>query len=366
MDIPIDAELYHILKRLDALGFPSIVVGGYVRDALLGISSKDADIEVYRATCEQLADALGEFGRVDLVGKSFGVVKLRVGDVQYDFAIPRTESKIGVGHREFLSMFNPEMKPREAAARRDLTVNAIGWDPVRKELHDYYGGVRDLRDGVLRATSDAFAEDPLRVLRVVQFAARFDMSVEPRTANMCRNLAAEYETLPHERIAEEWMKLAIKGRRFQRMFDALLATGWIEFYPEIQGIVNVPQDPEWHPEGPVHVHTAHAMDAAAAIADRDRMQGDDRATLVFATMAHDLGKAATTRSADVRGQRRIVSRGHDDAGTDLAVSLLQRMGIKIDIIRRVEKLVANHMAHISMAGHPTVKALRRCGCSRRA
>src|SRR5580658_8348487 len=207
MLLTIPSSLEAILRDLDGAGFRALVVGGAVRDALLGLEQKDFDIEVYGISYDRLADFLSRYGRVDLVGKSFGVVKL----AGFDFSIPRRENKIGPHHRGFLTTFDESITPQEAASRRDFTINAIAYDPIRGEALDFFGGREDLRNRVLRATSAAFSEDPLRVLRGMQFACRFDLTVDPATAEMCRALAGnycagEYATLARERIAEEFMK----------------------------------------------------------------------------------------------------------------------------------------------------------------
>src|SRR5262249_15277608 len=160
-----------IVRELDAAGYRALVVGGAVRDALLGLRPKDFDIEVYGISYQRLAEMLGRHGRVDLVGQSFGVVKVHpTTELQYDFSVPRRDSKFGLKHRDFQARFDESITPPEAASRRDFTINAMAYDPVACELLDFFGGAEDLSNGVLRATSDAFSEDPLRVLRGMQFA----------------------------------------------------------------------------------------------------------------------------------------------------------------------------------------------------
>jgi len=285
---PVVAELRHG-------GFRALVVGGSVRDALLGHEAKDTDIEVYGVSYNRLAEILSRHGRVDLVGTSFGVIKFTPpGGHTYDFSLPRRDSKTGRGHRDFLSTFDQSITPREAASRRDFTINAMAYDPITAELLDFFGGRQDLERHTLRATSEAFAEDPLRVLRGMQFACRFDLAVDPATAEMSRSIAGEYSTLPRERVAEEFMKWAVKSRHPGRIAEYLGATGWMVHFPEIAQLFGVPQDPEWHPEGDVGVHTMYVLDEAARIAARDGLEDDDRAVLLFAALAHDFAKPATT------------------------------------------------------------------------
>ncbi len=264
MSVSLPPVLERIVLDLRAAGFRALVVGGAVRDALLGIDSKDVDIEVYGISYDRLAVFLEPYGRIDLVGRSFGVVNFMAGDGNAcHFSVPRRDSRIGLGHRDFLSAFDEGFTPREAASRRDFTINALSFDPVTGELLDFFHGREDLQNRILRATSEAFSEDPLRVLRGMQFACRFDLSLDPSTAAKCGSIADQYSTLAKERVAEEFMKWALKSARPGRIAGYLSESGWLKDFPEIERIIGVPQDPEWHPEGDVGAHTMHVVDAAA-------------------------------------------------------------------------------------------------------
>jgi tRNA nucleotidyltransferase (CCA-adding enzyme) len=353
-------ELDRIVRDLHAAGFRALIAGGAVRDDLLGLAPKDFDVEVYGVSFEVLKDLLAHHGRIDLVGQSFGVVKLTVsGGAAYDFSLPRRDSKVGRAHRDFLATFDPDISPKEAASRRDFTINAMAFDPVANELLDYFGGREDLRNGVLRATSEAFREDPLRVLRGMQFACRFNLTVDPATAEQCGAIVHEYSTIAQERVAEEFMKWAIKGSHAGRIAEYLVATGWIVHFPEIANILGVPQDPEWHPEGDVGVHTMLVVDAAARIAERDSLEGDDRAVLLFAALAHDFAKAGTTEKRERNGVLRWTAHGHEAAGGPLARAFLERIGIKPAIVEQVVPLVENHLAHSSLRNDVTPRTVRR-------
>jgi tRNA nucleotidyltransferase (CCA-adding enzyme) len=339
-------QLQPILDAIQAAGGQPLIVGGAVRDILLGHSPKDLDVEVYQLDVERLAVALAPFGRIDAVGRSFGVLKLRTpAGQEFDFALPRRESKIGAGHRGFLAAPDPTMTPQEAAARRDFTINAMAITPDGRVL-DFFGGQDDLRARILRHTTIAFAEDPLRVLRGMQFAARFDLRLAPATAALCRQLLAEAPTLAIERVWAEWWKWATKGVRPSAGLRVLEETGWLSLYPELAALVDCPQDKDWHPEGSVFIHSLHVCDVAAAIAEREGLEGEQRAVLLFAALCHDLGKPSTT-SHHVDGH--IRSPGHDQAGVALAESLLRRIGCPQDIIAQVVPLVREHMVHIGMA-----------------
>jgi tRNA nucleotidyltransferase (CCA-adding enzyme) len=352
--------LEEILRDLNAAGYRALIVGGAVRDALLGLRPKDFDIEVYGAAYDKLAALLARAGRVDLVGKSFGVVKLTVPELDtIDFSVPRIENKTGIHHRDFHTVFDETITPRQAATRRDFTINALAYDPIRDELLDFFHGEEDLRDRILRATSSAFSEDPLRVLRGMQFACRFDLTLDPETAEVSRGIAGEYATLARERVAEEFMKWAIKSAHPGRIAGYLRATGWMLHFPELAALAGVPQDPEWHPEGDVEVHTMLVLNAAARVADRERLEGDDRAVLLFAALSHDFAKATTTALRDREGRMRWTSFGHEAEGGPLARAFLERIGIKSTIVEQVVPLVENHLASSSIGRDVTPRAVRR-------
>ena len=353
-------ELDRIIRALHAAGYRALIAGGAVRDDLLGLDPKDFDIEVYGVSFDVLAGLLADHGRIDLVGQSFGVVKLTVtGGRIYDFSIPRRDSKIGRAHRDFLATFDPAITPEEAAGRRDFTINAMAFDPVANELLDFFGGREDLKNHILRATSEAFREDPLRVLRGMQFVCRFDLTIDPATAVACRAIAHEYSTIAQERVAEELMKWAIKSAHPGRIAAYLVATGWVVHFPEIAKILEVPQDPEWHPEGDVGVHTMLVLDAAAQIAARDLLNNDERAVLLFAALSHDFAKAGTTALRERHGILRWTAHGHEAAGGPLARAFLERIGIKPAIVDQVVPLVENHLAHSSLRNDVTPRTVRR-------
>ena len=353
LTLPHDLEA--TLRGLDAAGFRAILVGGAVRDALLGLQPKDFDVEVYRISYDRLAGFLAGFGPVDLVGKSFGVVKF----AGHDFSIPRRESKTGVHHRDFETTFDESITPQEAASRRDFTINAIGYDPVRGEILDFFGGQQDLKNRILRATSQAFSEDPLRVLRGMQFTCRFDLRVDMETAEMCKSIVDTYGTIARERVAEEFMKWAVKADHPGRIAAYLAITGWSVHFPEIARLKGVPQDPEWHPEGDVSIHTMLVLDAAARVAEREGVEGDERAVLLFAALTHDFAKATTTELRERDGRMRWTSWSHEAEGGPMAREFLERIGIKAAIVSHVVPLVENHLASSSSGREPTARAIRR-------
>lgn len=350
------------LHALRAAGGRPHLAGGCVRDWLLGLEPKDFDIEVFGLDFERMQRALAAFGPTDVVGRSFGVLKVRLGGVEYDFALPRRESKTGAGHRGFAVEPEPELSEADAAARRDFTLNAIAYDPIADRLIDPHGGERDLRARVLRHTSAAFVEDPLRVLRAFQFAARFEFQIAPETAALCRSIKDSFRELPLERVWGEWDKWCTKSVKPSAGLHVLKATGWLSFFPEIAMLDGLPQEPEWHPEGDVFVHTCHCLDAL--VQQPTWRQGDARArrVLSLAVLAHDFGKATTTQFAERRRQMRWISPGHEAAGGPLAETFLLRIGAPHELIESVRPLVVNHLAHhqgSAMLRDTTVRRLAR-------
>lgn len=233
-------QLQSILGAIEDAGGRALIVGGAVRDMLMGQDAKDLDIEVYGLDVDRLIGVLARFGRVDAVGRSFGVLKMRLPDGrELDVSLPRRESAAGA--RGALGAPDPAMTPREAAARRDFTWNALALNPAG-ELLDFFGGAADLRAGIIRHTSAAFGEDPLRVLRAMQFAARFDMRLAPETVTLCRTLLPLAPDLAIERVWGEWLKWAIKGKRPSAGLRVLEETGWIGLYPELEALIGCLQD----------------------------------------------------------------------------------------------------------------------------
>ncbi len=332
----LDEELAEVLTRVSrtiaAAGGRAWLVGGVVRDGFLGLSISDLDLEVFGLPAVDLRAVLEKEFELDLVGQSFGIIKLRRWPI--DIGLPRREAKIGLGHKGFEVHSDPGMSLKEAAARRDFTLNAVYCDPLTGEVEDPFGGLDDLAHGKLRHTSPAFGEDPLRVLRSMQLAARFDLEVVPETVEICRSI--EPEGLTSERIFGEWTKLVTLGKVPSRGLAFLKECGWLQYFPELAALPGVPQDPAWHPEGDVWVHTLHCLDAFAA-----EKVGHPWEDLVvgLAVLCHDLGKPDTTTSEDGV----IRSLGHEERGVTLTEEFLGRMTSHRKLLAEVTPLVAEHM-----------------------
>ncbi len=339
--IPLEGDLSpaaEIVAAVAGAGGRALLVGGCVRDALLGERPKDVDIEVYGLPAAILKKTLsGKFSVIE-VGQAFGVFKLRGHAI--DVSLPRRESKTGTGHTGFCVQGDPHMDIAEASARRDFTVNSIYWDPATGEIIDPHGGRSDLAKKILRHTSPAFSEDPLRVLRAMQFAARFLLVPAPETVALCRRI--EPEGLPAERIFEEWAKLILKGKKPLLGLTFLRDCGWVKYYPELEALIGCEQDPQWHPEGDVWNHTLHCLDAFA-----ERRTGNDWEDSIvgFAVLCHDFGKAVTTKKeADGRWH----AYGHEAAGVPIARKFLERMTRHKELIESVLPLVECHMRPLEL------------------
>jgi tRNA nucleotidyltransferase (CCA-adding enzyme) len=332
-----DGTTVEIARAVQAEGGRALVVGGWVRDQLMGRASKDVDLEVYRLEGGRLRDVLARFGPVNVVGESFTVYKVAGVDV----ALPRRESKVGRGHRGFEVTGDPHMTVEEAARRRDFTINAIAWDPLTGEYVDPFQGRSDLSAGILRAVDlRTFGDDSLRVLRAVQFAARFGFSVDPGTFDICRRL--RLDDLPAERVWGEIEKLILQAARPSVGFDLARQMSVIErLFPEVHALIGCQQEPRWHPEGDVWTHTLMVIDQAAQrLEDLDHPR---QVALMLGAVCHDLGKPATTAFLDGR----IRSIDHEQAGVAPASSLLDRLNVHsmggFDVRREVLGMVAHHL-----------------------
>ena len=346
--VPLSAAAWKVLDAIVAVGGRPLVVGGSVRDAFLDQPIKDVDIEVFGLTDSvALVTALRRVAHVDEYGESFAVIAVKLDGEDFDVSFPRTDSKTGPRHTDFEVTVDGNLDEVTAFGRRDFTVNALGWDPVTEELVDPWGGLADLDAGVLRHTTSAFAEDPLRVLRGVQFSGRFGFRLAPDTADLARSISDGFHELPLSRVWGEWHKLAQRAVNWPAALAALRATGWDEHFPELAATFGVQQDPAWHSEGDVWTHSGLAANVAAA----SGTTGVERDVAVFGALLHDLGKVTHTQHED---DGRIRSRGHDDAGAAPATSFLRRIGAPQLLVDRVVPIVREHMCHVSVKPTPSI------------
>ncbi|PNV84318.1 MAG: CCA tRNA nucleotidyltransferase [Sulfurimonas sp.] len=223
------SKLNIIFDKLNKLGIKPIIVGGFIRDSLVHIDSKDIDIEVYGiSSFLELQNILNEFGTVNVVGKSFGVCKLYFEDYDLDFSFPRVDNKVQSGHRGFDITIDTTLDFKTATSRRDFTMNSVGYDVCEKKILDPFGGIEDFKNKTLRAVNlESFGEDPLRVLRAVQFAARFELKIEDNLFSTCKDMVLNglLKELPKERVFEEIKKLLLYAKKPSRGFELLKEFG---------------------------------------------------------------------------------------------------------------------------------------------
>lgn len=333
-------------EHIKKAGGRALLVGGAVRDLFLGIEIKDLDIEVYGLSLEQLQSILKQCGPVSLVGKSFGV--LRVHGLDVDWSLPRADS----AGRKPRVIIDPHMSFRDAFARRDLTINAMGIDILTQELIDPWDGVSDLHKKILRSPQlKFFSEDPLRLFRVMQFISRFEFSPDQELNNICKTMSIE--DVSRERIEQEFEKLVCKSKRPSLGIRWLHEIGRLrEVMPELADTIGVEQGEKWHPEGDVFEHSMQALDAAAHLP----YESKKKLIMMYAALMHDLGKVTTS----FRDGDEVHSYGHEQAGVACAKSLLKRITHDRDIIDPICKLIANHMAPGQLAkANSSLAAYRR-------
>lgn len=361
----IDPLVLNLCQAINASGGRAFLVGGWVRDHLRGVPNVDYDLEVYGLEPVQLRELLDAYGTVNAVGEAFTVYKVRLksevgsqesevrsqksedenattSDFPIDVSLPRRESKVGRGHRGFAITGDPWMPYEEAARRRDFTINAVMYDPLADEFVDPHHGRDDIHNRILRVVDPAtFIEDSLRVLRAMQFAARFEYAIDPATVALCRSM--DLSDLPAERIWAEVEKWLLQAQKPSLGFWAAIELGITEkLWPEIHALIGCPQEKEWHPEGDVDVHSAMVIDEARKLIDD--LPHPKKLAVMLGALCHDFGKPATTRMEDGR----LRSKGHEDAGIAPTESFLERLKLQTidgyDVRKQVLALVADHLA----------------------
>ena len=339
-----------IAQKAAALGGRVYFVGGCVRDRLMGSESKDVDIEVHGITAAALESILDGLGRRKEVGKSFGIYMLEHHTL--DIALPRSERQTGPRHRDFAVTVDPFIGTREAARRRDFTVNAMMQDALSGEIIDHFDGKSDLAAGVLRHVDEhTFPQDPLRVLRGAQFAARFAFELHPDTLALCKKISLK--KISCERIMQELKKALLRAREPSRFLNTLRQCGQLEiWFAEAARLIGVRQDPRYHAEGDAWNHTMMVLDAAAGL----REQAKEPLGFMLSALFHDLGKAECTTET----QGAIHAYGHETAGLPLVQAALRRLTNERALIRYVLNMVELHMRPVTLAvQNASVKSTNR-------
>ena len=368
MRIHIPIVVRAVARAIVAAGGKAMLVGGAVVDSLQGRAEpKDWDIEAYGISMTRLEEILEPFGPKG-VGKAFGILKLTTDlcDGQdIDVNVPRRDNNTGVGHRDFDIVIDENMTPKEAARRRDFTINSLFYDLDREEIVDPFGGLKDLELRVLRAPDHAtFVEDPLRVLRAMQLLARKSSRVDNRTMNLCYSMHDTFESLPKERMLEEFRKLLLKADKPSVGLEFLRECQWISHFPELELLIGCGQHPEWHPEGDVWIHAMHVVDSAAQV--RNLVDDDWREAFMFGTLLHDVGKPATTITPLMVAQDKApkdkewTAYGHDVEGGKPTETFMRRLTDEKKLVEKTTAIVVEHMQPYNlMQGGGKKSAYRR-------
>jgi tRNA nucleotidyltransferase (CCA-adding enzyme) len=315
-----------VALRIERAGGRLYYVGGGVRDELMGISVKDKD---YCVTGLSQNEFMELFPDSFLAGKQFPVFRLMVDGQTTEFALARVERKISQGHTGFLVESSPDVTIEQDLRRRDLTINAMARDVLTGELIDPFGGQADIQSRVIRAVSDAFSEDPLRVYRAARFRAQFEFDIDTKTMRKMRELRNELDTLSVERVFAE-LKRALAVHRPSLFFRTLESAGVLDVhFPEIHALLGVPQPIKWHPEGDVFEHSMQVLDAAARHTERVEVR--------FAALVHDVGKAKTPR------EKWPSHHGHEVAGVPVVEHMCRRLKLPVHWCAAARFATEHHM-----------------------
>ncbi|MFA6188730.1 MAG: hypothetical protein WC680_05580 [Sulfuricurvum sp.] len=333
--------LIPLIEHLSFSGITPIFVGGCVRDHLLCCDSFDIDIELYGLSDPaSLPQILKPFGKINEVGKSFGVYKFRYEGYAIDLSLPRTENKSAKGHKGFEIQTYSDLDFATASLRRDFTINSMGYNPLTQTLLDPHGGVDDLKNKMLRCVDPlTFVQDPLRMLRAVQFAARFDLTCNSQLLALCSQMIDQgaLEELPKERIFEELKKLFLLSTKPSIGMELLRAMGALPFFTPLDLYEETPQDPLTHPEGNVWNHTLKALDTMASLRIGKPKQD---LTRMFAVLLHDCAKPITT----VIENGKINAPHHALMGVEIGKTFLEKITDEHTFINDVLPLIRYHGA----------------------
>ena len=339
-----------IAEAVDKCGGIVYYVGGCVRDKLMNIESKDTDIEVHGIESTLLESILESLGEVLFFGRHFGVYNIKGYDL--DIALPRTEQLSGLKHTDFLIDTNPFLGTKKAAERRDFTINSIMQNALSGEICDHFGGVDDIKNGIIRHVNDhTFTDDPLRVFRAAQFAARFNFKIAPETKKLCSSM--HLGNISHERVFEEMKKALLKAEKPSLFFDNLMDMDCMQlWFPEIEELSRIEQNPKYHPEGNVYIHTMQVLDEAA----KRRCDAKNPLSLMLSALVHDLGKLVTTEVID--GQ--IHAYQHESKGIPIVEKFLRRITNDKSLINYALNMTELHMKpNILFHANSAVKATNK-------
>lgn len=329
----------NIAKKIKEIDGTVYYVGGYVRDKQLGLPNKDIDIELHNVTPYIAENILAKFGQVHKRMVNGTVAVLNIEGYDVDITYPRTEISVGSGHKDFEVTVDTYLPLEESAKRRDLTINALMEDVLTGEIKDFFGGLDDLHNGIIRHINNkSFIEDPLRVLRVCQFAARYNFTIAPETIELCKSM--DLSTLPKERVAGELTKTLIKSNKPSVFFDSLYECKQTEWFKEVYALKGIKQNSEYHPEGDVYMHTMSVLDQASNLFSTGIDNSERHLPFMLSALCHDFGKINTTK---VNDKGRLCALDHEITGIPIANDFLNRIYNNKSFIKYVDNMVEYHM-----------------------
>jgi len=315
-------DIFDIAKKIEKAGGRLYLVGGAVRDKLLERKNEDEDYCVVGIELNKFKEL---FPKAKARGKAFEVFEL----LGKEFALARRETKIGTGHKEFQIETGKDITIEEDLSRRDITINAIAQDVITKEIIDPFNGRNDINKKIIRATTSAFKEDPLRVYRVARFAAQLQFDVEDKTFNMMNELKDELDSLSAERVFVEFSK-ALDTNKPSIFFNILRKANVLEVhFKEIYDLIGALQPEKFHPEGDAYNHTMMALDKSAELTDKLEVR--------FATLVHDLGKGITPKEEYPHHYQ------HEIKGIPLVEQLGNRIKVPTNWIKCGQVACKDHM-----------------------
>lgn len=322
-----------VAKEVADLGGKVYFVGGYVRDKFLNLPNKDIDVEVYGLSMEELETLLSRYGVVEQIGSSFGILMVKGYDI--DFALPRTESKIGNKHTDFKVVVDSDLSVLEASKRRDFTMNAILQDVLTGKFIDLYGGISDIENKVIRfVNEETYKEDELRAFRACQFASRFNFTIDPKVIEASKEF--QY-SLSKERIFEEINKALLKSNKPSIAFNYLFEMGIVEkLFPELFALKGCEQSKINHPEGDVWEHTLLVLDESVRLKNSSKRP----LSLMYTALCHDMGKP---NAQNILPDGKITFYNHEILGVPISERFLKRLTNDKQLLKDVTTLTRYHM-----------------------
>lgn len=312
-----------IAKKAELMGGKTYLVGGFVRDILMNKEPNDIDIEIFGIEEQKLQEVLKSVGSLKDITSSFEIYNLTGSNL--DITLPRSSD----------DTVNPFISEKEAAKRRDFTMNTVMKNVLGGEILDFYGGAKDIENKIIRATCDeSFSADPLRVFRMADFCARFNFTPDEHTKELA--MEVDLSNLKRERVFEELKKALLKSEKPSVFFETLREINGLDvWFPEVKALINIEQNPKWHPEGNVWNHTMLVLNEAVKLKD----DAKEPFNFMLSALFHDLGKAVSTTVKDGK----IISRGHDVKGIPLTANAVKRLTNNKSVLKYTTNMTELHM-----------------------